>query len=65
MEAFMLFTKFTAQKEELVAMMNQCNEGFYKELLQKQINGHSEYIAEILEYLEMVAVKQIATKEVS
>jgi hypothetical protein len=64
-EVFALFIKFSTQKEKLVAMMNQCDEGFCKELLQKQIKDHDNYIAEILEYLEMVAVKLAATKEAS
>lgn len=58
-----LFTRFSAQKEELIAMMNQCDEGFCKELLQKLIKGHGDYINEILEYLEMVDVKPVTTKE--
>ncbi len=62
-EAFVLFTKYSTQKVELITMMSRCNEGLCKELLKKQIEDHSKYIAEASKYFEIVASKKVISKD--
>lgn len=58
-EAFSLLRKHSAQKVELVAMMNHpamsnLEAESCKESLHKQIEAHAEFIAEILEDIKMM-----------